>query len=125
MGFAYAFQLLGYLVWQAAESQSTKQVTLKTVKEIQDQYISALFRNVYHKVYHEMSMREREFVQAMVKTGQFQVKAQQIGQLMGKQPGYISVYRRKLIDDQIITPTGYVTSALCCLTLTSTSRNKC
>ena len=107
MGFAYAFQLLGYLVWQAAESQSTKQVTLKTVKEIQDQYISALFRNVYHKVYHEMSMREREFVQAMVKTGQSQVKAQQIGQLMGKQPGYISVYRRKLIDDQIITPAGY------------------
>lgn len=107
LGFAYAFQLLGYLVWQAAKSRTTKQVTLETVKEIQDQYVSALFRNVYHKVYHEMSMREREFVQAMVKTGQSQVKAQQIGQLMGKQPGYVSVYRRKLIDDQIITPAGY------------------
>lgn len=52
-------------------------------------------------------MREREFVQAMVKTGQAKVKAQTICQLMGKAPNYISVYRRKLIDDQIIMPAGY------------------
>lgn len=66
-----------------------------------------MFRNVYYKVYHGMSAREREFVQAMVKSGEESVKAQVIGQIMGKQPGYISVYRRKLIDDQIISPAGY------------------
>lgn len=107
MGFAYAFQLLGYLVWQTSEKQARKEITIDTVKNVLDTYVSELFRNVYHKIYHEMSMREREFVQAMVKTGQEKVKAQQIGQAMDKQPGYVSVYRRKLIDDQIITPAGY------------------
>lgn len=35
------------------------------------------------------------------------VKAQDISQIMAKAPNYISVYRRKLIDDQIIMPAGY------------------
>ena len=107
MGFAYAFQLLGYLVWQTSEEQASKEITIDTIKNVLDTYVSELFRNVYHKVYHEMSMREREFVQAMVKSGQEKVKAQQISQAMDKQPGYVSVYRRKLIDDQIIAPAGY------------------
>ncbi|MGM9891734.1 ATP-binding protein [Limosilactobacillus sp.] len=106
-GFAYAFQLLGYWVWQIAEEQSRRRITKETVDNILDRYTSDLFRNVYYKVYHGMSMRECEFVQAMVKTGKAKVKAQTISQLMGKAPNYISVYRRKLIDDQIIMPAGY------------------
>lgn len=106
-GFAYAFQLLGYWVWKAANEQNNNIITKETVASILDQYISDLFRNVYYKVYHEMTEKERQFVQAMVKIGQPKVKAQKIGQEMKKQPGYISVYRRKLIDDQIITPASY------------------
>lgn len=106
-GFAYAFQLLGYLVWQGAHKQSTNRISKETVDRILDHYTSDLFRNVYYKVYHEMSMKEREFVQAMVKSGQQKVKAQDISQIMAKAPNYISVYRRKLIDDQIIMPAGY------------------
>ena len=30
MGFAYAFQLLGYLVWQTSEEQASKQITIDT-----------------------------------------------------------------------------------------------
>lgn len=106
-GFAYAFQLLGYWVWKAANEQKDNLITKETITTILDQYISDLFRNVYYKVYHEMTEKERQFVQAMVKIGKPKVKAQEIGQEMKKQPGYISVYRRKLIDDQIITPASY------------------
>ena len=54
-----------------------------------------------------MSEREKEFLQAMVKSKQHKVKSQVIGNLMEKGPNYIAVYRRKLIDDQIIKPNGY------------------
>lgn len=107
MGFAYAFQLLGYWVWKTASEQGNKVITKKTVDKILDQYISDLFRNVYYKVYREMTEKERQFVQAMVKIGRPKGKAQEIGQKMDKKPGYISVYRRKLIDDQIIMPASY------------------
>jgi hypothetical protein len=107
MGFAYAFQLLGYWVWQTAVKYGDSQITIDVVKKALDRYISDLFRNVYYKIYHEMSMKEREFVQAMVKVGTQRVRAKQIGQIMGKQPNYVAVYRRKLIDDQIIMSAGY------------------
>lgn len=69
--------------------------------------VNELNRNVYFKVYSDMSEREKEFVQAMVKSKQPKVKSQIIGNLMKKGPNYIAVYRRKLIDDQIIKPNGY------------------
>lgn len=106
-GFAYAFQLLGYWVWKAAAEQESRQISQATVDKVLDHYVSDLFRNVYYKVYHEMTMKEREFVQAMVKSGSNKVRAKKIGELMHKTPGYISVYRRKLIDDQIIIPAEY------------------
>lgn len=106
-GFAYAFQLLGYWVWKSAHEQDNTVITKETIERVLDQYISDLFRNVYYKVYHEMTERERQFVQAMVKIGRPKVKAQEICREMDKKPGYISVYRRKLIDDQIIMPASY------------------
>lgn len=106
-GFAYAFQLLGYWVWKAAVEQESKQISRATIEQVLDRYISDLFRNVYYKVYHEMTMKEREFVQAMVKSEKTKVRAKEIGELMHKAPSYISVYRRKLIDDQIIISAGY------------------
>lgn len=106
-GFAYAFQLLGYYVWQKAQQQSSKEITLTTIKSVLDSYISDLNRNVYFKIYQGMSEKEQEFVQAMVKSKHNKVKTQKIGQIMSKPANYIAVYRRKLIDDQIIKASSY------------------
>lgn len=106
-GFAYAFQLLGYHLWEEIIHSSNKTISISDVNNILDIYISELNRNVYFKVYSDMSEREKEFVQAMVKSKQHKVKSQVIGNLMEKGPNYIAVYRRKLIDDQIIKPNGY------------------
>lgn len=39
LGFAYAFQLLGYCVWRVVESKDDKVITIKTIKEAADSYI--------------------------------------------------------------------------------------
>lgn len=106
LGFAYAFQLLGYHVWNEAQ-KIKKEITKQTIDNVLDTYISDLNRNVYFKVYSEMSQKEKEFVQAMVKANSTKVKSQIIGDIMHKSANYIAVYRRKLIDDQIIKPNGY------------------
>lgn len=106
-GFAYAFQLLGYYVWQKAQKQSSKEITLTTIKSVLDSYISDLNRNVYFKIYQGMSEKEQEFVKAMVKSKHRRVRSQEISQIMHKPVNYIAVYRRKLIDDQIIQPSSY------------------
>lgn len=98
-GFAYAFQLLGYHLWEEIIHSSNKTISISDITNILDIYISELNRNVYFKVYSDMSEREKEFVQAMVKSKQHKAKSQVIGNLMEKGPNYIAVYRRKLIDD--------------------------
>lgn len=107
LGFAYAFQLLGYWVWQTAARQADKVISIETIQNVLDRYISDLNRNVYYKVYNELTPKEREFVRAMVKTGDSRVKMQAIEQVMGKKANYVAVYRRKLIDEQVICPAGY------------------
>lgn len=48
----------------------------------------------------------------MVKANSTKVKSQTIGEIMHKSANYIAVYRRKLIDDQVIKPNGYVSFLL-------------
>ena len=43
----------------------------------------------------------------MVKANSTKVKSQTNGEIMHKSANYIAVYRRKLIDDQVIKPNGY------------------
>ena len=43
----------------------------------------------------------------MVKVGKTRVKGQEIGKIINKSANYLAVYRRKLIDDQVIKPNGY------------------
>lgn len=107
LGFAYAFQLLGYWTWEKAEKVGVKEITIDLVQDILENYISDLDRNVYYKVYTEMTAKEQEFVQTMTKIGGEKVKITEIGKIMNRKPNYISVYRRKLIDNQVIKSAGY------------------
>ncbi len=107
LGFAYAFQLLGYWVWNEASQLTVKKITIENIQNILDQYISDLNRNVYYKVYSELTPKERDFVQAMVKAGGAKVKMQTIAKIMKKNSNYVNVYRRKLLDEQVISTAGY------------------
>lgn len=107
LGFAYAFQLLGYHVWEEVVKKKLTIITTDTVKNVLDTYKSELNRNVYFKIYTDLSQKEKEFVQAMVKTNSQKVRSKSIGEIMHKGANYIAVYRAKLIDNQVIKANGY------------------
>lgn len=105
-GYAYAFQLLGYLVWNTDD----KIITKNTLESILLGYKGMLFRNVYVKVYSSLLSKDREFIQAMVESDKEKVPIKDIMTKMDKPKNYISIYRRRLIDDQVIfsKERGYV-----------------
>lgn len=97
-GYAYAFQLLGFLLWRTEK----KNIDNDTVNEIIPKYKNELYRNVYLKMYQELSGMDRKFVNAMANSDQQSVKIADIITTMKKPKNYVSNYRRRLLDDQII-----------------------
>jgi len=102
-GYPYAFQLLGYLLWETKESN----VTVKTIESVMDGYKEGLFRNAYSKIYEELSSTDREFVRAMASSGKAQTSMQEIAEAMGKKPNYVSTYRRRLMESGAIAASSY------------------
>lgn len=109
VGYAYAFQLLGYLVWEASD-----QIDVDTVQSVVPQYQLDLTRNVYLKIYQSLSPTDQLFVQTMAQMDGDQFSVGEIGERMQKPKNYVSMYRRRLLDDQIITSSqhGYIRFAL-------------
>lgn len=97
-GYAYGFQLLGYLVWETGE----KQITKKTLQGITLEYQEMLYRNVYTKIYQSLSPMDRKFVKAMADYPEDAVPVSVIGKSLAKPKNYLSNYRRRLLDDQVI-----------------------
>lgn len=95
-GYAYAFQLLGYLLWQT----ESKEITDNTIDSILDEYKEELYRNVYGKIYSELSEVDRKFLAAMVDENYTPIS--EIEKKMNKSHNYVSIYRRRLLDAQII-----------------------
>ena len=120
-GYAYAFQLLGYQIWNRAAQGAP--VTPGLLEQEVPEFKMQLFHNVYTKVFHELSPKDREFLLAMAQcvsgasavptvptnTGIANVRISDISGRMGKGPNYISMYRRRLLDSQIIQATGHGT----------------
>lgn len=102
-GYAYAFQLMGYLLWQSADTHLTN----KTIDKILPEYQAQLSRNAYSKMLEELSSIDQKFVIEMANAPEYPVSAKYLGTKLNQNPGYIGVYRRCLIDSQIIAPAGY------------------
>lgn len=97
-GYAYGFQLLGYLVWETGE----KNITEKTLQDITLEYQEMLYRTVYVKIYQSLSPMDRKFVKAMTKYPKQDIPVKFIGETLNKPKNYLSNYRRRLLDDQVI-----------------------
>lgn len=100
-GYAYAFQTIGYYAWRFSESEKV------LGRQVLEQTIAAskvdLFRNAYERMYMDISKTDRAFINAMVQTKKEQVPVAEIQKILGKSGNYISVYRARLLDDQLIT----------------------
>lgn len=102
-GYAYAFQLLGYLVWESADEHITDQ----TIDEIIPDYQALLSRNAYSKMFEELSPTDQQFIITMALAKDDPVSTTYLSEKLHKSTGYIGVYRRRLIDSQIIASAGY------------------
>lgn len=109
-GYSYAFQLLGYLIWDTQEKVVTKQ----TLESVMDEYRKMLFKTAYTKIYEELSEVDKNFMNAMAASTERPVPMKFICEQMDKKPNYVSTYRRRLLDAGIINVTsyGYVDFAL-------------
>lgn len=109
-GYAYGFQLLGYLVWESDD----KVITQQTLEKLIPEYQEMLYRNVYAKIYESLSDVDRKFIDAMVSFPEKEVAVSEIGKKLDKPKNYVSIYRRRLIDDQIIISSkwGFVSFTL-------------
>lgn len=96
MGYPYAFQLMGYLVWRNGGIDD----------DIMDEYKMHLFKNSYSVIYDELSEKDREFINVMAEKG-MKCKVSDIETGMGVSASYVSRYRRRLIDEQIIRKSQY------------------
>lgn len=105
-GYAYGFQLLGYLLWETKD----KRINQSTIDNVIHEYQEMLYRNVYAKIYESLSDVDREFIKAMVSSEEVQIPISEISNKLNKPKNYISIYRRRLIDDQVISSSkwGYV-----------------
>lgn len=97
-GYPYAFQLLGYLVWKKA----AEEISIDVVKNILDEYKVNLFRNVYTKVYSEMSNGDRKILKIIAHSANASVTPKNLAQELGRTPGYVSTYKKRLLEDQVI-----------------------
>ena len=101
-GYAYAFQLMGWLVWK----NSSAKITEKDVNSILDEYKMLLFRNAYIKISESFSQMDKNFVIAMAKNaGPTPMK--KLVEETGKSNAYLSTYRSRLLDAQVIKQTSY------------------
>lgn len=101
-GYAYAFQLMGWLVWK----NTANKITEKEVTSILDEYKMLLFRNAYIKISENFSQMDKLFVISMAKNaGATSMK--KLVEETGKSNAYLSNYRARLLDSQIIKQTSY------------------
>lgn len=102
-GYSYAFQLLGYLVWE----NSSDEVTDAAIDSSMEKYKELLYRNAYSKIYEELSHVDRSFLLAMAACKEEAVPMKFISDTLDKKPNYVSTYRRRLMDSGVIQAQGY------------------
>lgn len=111
-GYAYAFQTLGYYAWKYSQDSLIldDEVLEKAIKSSKVD----LFRNAYERMYMDISKTDRAFIDAIVKAKTDQVSTSQLQKILNKPANYVSVYRARLLDDQLINSPqrGYIQLAL-------------
>ena len=104
-GYAYAFQLLGFIVWKADDLE----ITCKTVEDSLDEYKAMLFSNAYEAIVSELSQLDVAFIKGMAQSMKDDetAKMEDIAGLIGKTTKDLSMQRKRLIDSRIIAQASF------------------
>ena len=82
MGYSYAFQLLGYLVWNAAKEN--KVIDQSLLDEIKPEYLVELDQNTYTKIFSSLSPQDKKFVLAMAQSSKHRVSIKEIRERLNR-----------------------------------------
>jgi len=100
------FQLLGYYLWENGKQKIDDEILAQSLIEAK----AELFQNVHQLVFTDLSNKDREFAMAMSEDKNYS-RIQDIMTRLGKDKGYISRYRERLITSGVIKSVGYGTLA--------------
>ena len=95
-GYAYAYQLLGYLLYQNK---------VKKLEEVEIDFDQCLSEYVYEKIYFEMSEKEKEIIESIPSNEK--IKVSELTSLCNINPKILSVYRDRLIKKGILFSPSY------------------
>lgn len=99
-GYSYAFQLLGFLLFNKMES---KVPTQKDLDQIKIEYQLNLFDNAYQKIFNELSDWDRKYLIAIADNK----KLQDVTKVLNRNKVFVAQYRRRAIERRLIIPAGY------------------
>ena len=100
-GYAYAYQVLGYLYWE----KIIENKTAAELGDIIDEYDSTLSEYVYEKIWFKLPETESKIVSLLVKNGQSKTK--DIKKELSLSDSQMSVYRDRLKRRGIIDASKY------------------
>ena len=112
LGHAYAFQLLGHILWR--ETKPGDSINRELIDRIKNRYITVLKQNVYQIIYAKLTQPDRDFLQGMSQVEQSPVRISDAVKYTKHPSNYWSAYRQRLIDFQLIRQTsrGFVSFCL-------------
>lgn len=101
-GYAFAFQVLGYLTWNNNGD----------FKSVLDEYKQYLSEYVYDKIWSELSRKDREVAKAIAEAESGRIK--EIRELLNMETNQFNPYRKRLIKKGILSgdTRGYVSFTL-------------
>ena len=100
LGYSYAFQLLGYLIFEKLAGHPFNSSLINKITPI---YQSFLFENAYQKIFTSLSELDRQYLIAI--NGHH--KLIEVGKIMKKDKVFVSQYRRRAIERRLVHPSGY------------------
>ena len=103
-GYSYAFQLLGYLLFNKVNGQIPVDEDVESIKM---KYQAKLFNNCYQKIFMDLSPIDQQYLYAVRDNHSLA----EVSQLMGKSNVFVAQYRRRAIERHLIKPAvkrGYV-----------------
>lgn len=96
-GYAYAYQVLGYLLYEKGDAKIDEMTLAKY-----DQY---LFNYVYEKIYSELTQNERKILSLF--TSPLPISTKEICSSIGCSSSYLSPYRSNFIKKGILSSPSY------------------
>jgi hypothetical protein len=99
-GYSYAFQLLGYLLYERMQGKIPERADLQRVKSA---YQEQLFNNAYQKIFQDLSANDQQYLYAVC--GHHDLG--EIAKIMGKSNVYVAQYRRRALERHLIRPAAY------------------